>query len=290
VSIYHSAGNSEASEKQGVAALFQQSSPGIAATGVLNGLAVTQTTTASGSVQVGQGAGVVQGSLTAGASLLSNPAPTLDVFTANPVGALPRNDIVTFDSVTAAVKVFVGTPNATPTDPTVPNTAIPLARLRHAANATTIPVAKIDDLRVFTGLAGTASPAWVSYTPTISGAGWAAGGSTVTGRYIQVGKRVDFHIQIGFSGTATFGGAQLQVGLPVAHVSGRNTPVGSADCLDISASARYALHGIILGSDPTSVYLFSIGTAGQLFAVVSTLPFTWASSDTIYVSGTYEAA
>ena len=153
MTVYHKAGNAEAEEKMGLAALLAQSSTaGIAATGVLYGLAVTQTTTASGSVQIAQGAGAVQGSLTAGVSLLYNPAPTLNILTGNPVGALPRYDIVVFDSLTGNASAIIGTPNATPTDPTVPNTALKLARIRNAANATTIPAANIDDLRVYTQL------------------------------------------------------------------------------------------------------------------------------------------
>lgn len=144
---YHNGGNQEVDEKIGVSALFTQSAPGIAYTGTLFGLQVTQTATASGSVQIGMGAGVVQGSLTAGASLLTNPAPTLDIFTANPVGALPRYDIVVFDAITATVTAIIGTASATPNDPTVPNTALKLARIRNVANATSIDAAHIDDLR-----------------------------------------------------------------------------------------------------------------------------------------------
>lgn len=188
---YHSAGNSEANEKQGLAALLQQSSPGLAATGILTGLAVTQTATASASVQIGQGAGVVCASVTAGAELLTLPDPTLDVLTTNPVGSLPRNDIVVFDSVTDKVAVIVGAPNASPTDPTVPNTALPLARLRHAANATSVPGGAIDDLRVFTGLLATTRPDtdWVSsgFTP---GPGWKIGAymkaREVDGLYVEI--------------------------------------------------------------------------------------------------------
>ena len=146
------AGNSEAQQLESLAYLFQQSSAGIAATGVLQGLAVTQTTTASSSVLVATGACVVQGSLTAGASMLVNDAQyTLAVLTGgNVMGSLPRNDIVVFNSLTAAIEVVIGTPNATPTDPTVAATSIKLARLRNAANATTIPASAIDDLRVYT--------------------------------------------------------------------------------------------------------------------------------------------
>jgi hypothetical protein len=128
-----------------------------ATTGVLSGLAVAQTTTASGSVTIAVGAGVVQDALVSGATpVVNNASVTLDVFTANPMSGVsnPRNDIVVFNPLTESIQTVVGTPNAAPTDPTVATTSLKLARLRHAANATTIPTAKIDDLRVFTGVQG----------------------------------------------------------------------------------------------------------------------------------------
>ena len=149
----HNAGNTEAQQKEAMAYLLAQASTGKAATGVLSGLAVAQTTTASGSVTVGAGAGVVQAAVLDGASVLVNDsAATVDVFTANPMGSLPRNDLVVFDAATITVRVIVGTANATPADPTIPTSCLPLARLRNAANATTIPTSAIDDLRTFTRL------------------------------------------------------------------------------------------------------------------------------------------
>ena len=164
---YHNAGNDEAKERQALAYLFAQSSVGVAATGVLVGLNVTQTATASSAVLVGAGACVAQQNSTSGASLLPNDTnpKTLDVLTANPVGGLPRNDIVVFDAATTSVRAIIGTPNVTPTDPAVPSTCALLARLRHAASATTIPTAKIDDVRAFTRLAGVSAPAAL-YTRT----------------------------------------------------------------------------------------------------------------------------
>lgn len=153
------AGNSEAQQKQATAYLFPQSAPGVAITGILVGLGVLQNTTADGNVLIAGGSGVVQSGVSPGVSLLVNDTTkTLNVLGPNPVGGLPRNDIVVFNSVTATIAVIVGTPNATPSDPTVPATALPLARLRHAASATTIPTAKIDALRKFTGLVGTPIP------------------------------------------------------------------------------------------------------------------------------------
>ena len=156
---YLDEGNSEAQDRLATSFLLAQTSPGLATTGVLSGLTVTQTTTASGAVLVAAGAAPVQASVGTGVALLVNDTQaTLDVFTANPMGGLPRNDIVAFDSVTKALVAIIGTPNATPDDPTVPATACALARLRHAASATTIPTAKIDSLIVDTRLRGVMSP------------------------------------------------------------------------------------------------------------------------------------
>jgi hypothetical protein len=153
---YHNAGNSEAQEKEALTHLFAPSgTAGIAATGVIDGLVVVQATTPNGTVLISFGVAVVQSSVLNGASLLANDtAKTLDIFTANPMGGLPRNDIVVFDSITASIIAITGTPNATPTDPTVPATAVALARLRNLASATTIPTAQIDTLIVNTALRG----------------------------------------------------------------------------------------------------------------------------------------
>ncbi len=170
---YLDQGNSEVQDKQAEAYQYTSSgTTGIAATGVIEGLVVRQTATASGSVLIDAGACLDQASLGQGADRLINPSQkTLDIFTAHPMGGLPRNDIVTFDSITTAIIPVIGTPNASPTDPTVPATSVALGRLRHAASATTIPTAKIDDLRVFTYLRG-ATPddtGWI--TPTLLN-GW----------------------------------------------------------------------------------------------------------------------
>ena len=155
---YLDGGNLEHQDKLADAYLFEQSAEGIARTGVISGLGVAQTTTAGPNVVVGAGSGVVQVSRLAGAERLVNDTDfTLDVLTANPMGGVPRNDIVVFDQATLpnGIRVIVGTPAATPSDPTVPTSAIPLARLRHAASATTVSSGKIDDLRATARLKGT---------------------------------------------------------------------------------------------------------------------------------------
>lgn len=172
--------NGEAEQKQAGAYLFAQSSVGKAATGVLSGLAVSQTATASGSVLVAPGAGVAQAAVLDGVSLLvNNTSKTLDVLVANPVGSLPRIDSVVFDAATTSVRAIIGTPSATPSPPTLPSSAVLLAQLRQIQSGQpgygTIPTSAIDDLRTFTSLAlgaavsGTFTPTAGFYdTPSLS--------------------------------------------------------------------------------------------------------------------------
>lgn len=150
---YLNGGNTEAQDRLATSFLLAQVSTGLAATGVFTGLAVAQTGTASAAVLVSAGAGVSQDTVGNGAAVMVNDTQkTLDILTGNPMGGTPRNDIVVFDSATTSIRAIIGTPNASPTDPTVPTTAIPLARVRNVASATTIDTAHIDDLRSLTSL------------------------------------------------------------------------------------------------------------------------------------------
>jgi len=154
---------------------YEQSSTGKANTGVVAGLGVTATTpSASGSVTVGIGLGVCQPTTGGGAFPLPNTSGALDVFTDNPMQFVgnPRNDIVVIDTADGAVKVLVGTPNATPAlgEQTIPSTVLPLARLRHAANATTIPSTVIDDLRIPVAPLGAATEGFIIRGVPMAGA------------------------------------------------------------------------------------------------------------------------
>jgi hypothetical protein len=110
------------------------------------------------------------------------------------MGATPRNDIIVFDSATTSIRAIIGTPNATPADPTVPTTAIPLARIRNLASATTIPAGQIDDLRVNTYLAAAAPVADTGWVNLTLNSGGTAGTFTATGgytlQYRKIGNRV----------------------------------------------------------------------------------------------------
>jgi hypothetical protein len=135
--------------------------------------------------------------------------------------------------------------------------------------------------------------AYVSYTPTLAGTGWAIGDGTRTGAYSQIGKTVNFRVKITFGGTSTFGAASRPtITLPVTASSGGADAdfITTIAFVDSSAGARYS------GScdfTTTTVDLFAWKADGTwVFAapVVAASPFTWATGDSIIVAGTYEAA
>jgi hypothetical protein len=265
--IRDKAGADEASQKKALAYLFAQDSTGLATDGVLTGLAVSQQTTASASVNVAAGAGVVQDSAGSGASMVVNDTQlALDVLTANPMGGTPRNDLIVFDSATVSagtggLRVIVGTPNAVPTDPTVPATALKLARIRNLASATTVPAAQIDDLRTFTSLFGVLSQATIDndsgwQTATLN-TGW-TNASGYTTQYRRKNGRVEVRGMVVRGSGASTAFFTLPVGYrPSSTVilgSFLTSPVGGASYdlfCDTTGAVGFASSGYVSGTTAT---------------------------------------
>lgn len=228
---------SEAQWRQFLSYLFKQQvggQAGFAVAGVVAGLGVTQTTTASASVVVAAGAGVVQSTVTTGVEpLLSNADKTLDILTGSPMGALPRNDVIVFDPSTATVRALIGTPNASPSDPSIPGYMLVLARVRNAANATSIPASAIDDLRQFTTLNVPAPTQSTTYNPVwsqIGGTNLSVGSGTLTGRYFvtAMGSRQLCTVEVVWTRAAdtNVGTAAYVFSLPLAGLTLNGTGQG----------------------------------------------------------------
>lgn len=140
---------------------------------------------------------------------------------------------------------------------------------------------------------GTASglgAAWTAYTPTWTGSGSnpVIGNGTLAGRYKQIGKNVDFQIWVSMGSTTTFGTGNYSLTLPVAanvslFVVGT---LGTVSALDSSAGSR--IGGDIIRTSSTA---FSIASTTASTGVWGQLaPFTWAQSDDVTITGSYEAA
>ena len=125
-----------------------------------------------------------------------------------------------------------------------------------------------------------ASGAWVAYTPawTAATTNPTLGNGTLVGRYIQVGKRVDFSISLTWGSTTTAGSGTYQFGLPVAARSTANGP--------FMASGRipsFPRQGILASTTAFSLY----NDAGS---PVGSGTIAWTSGNVVSIQGTYEAA
>lgn len=141
--------------------------------------------------------------------------------------------------------------------------------------------ANVTNAKLATG-AGEPGGAWTSWTPTYGSL--TVGNGTATAKYTQIGKTVHFVYKLEMGSTTSISGG-FTVSLPVAASDsfGSNVPIGQA----IGFEAGVQVYGgwVYEGADTMAVR-WNDGTS----AIATTFPFTEASGDSLYISGTYEAA
>jgi len=147
--------------------------------------------------------------------------------------------------------------------------------------------------------------AWTPYTPswTSTGTAPAIGNGTLTGAYVQIGKWVQFRIQVTFGSTTTFGTGGLQVSLPVTPVGTvqQFANVGVMDrTVGTTGGVRHQIMGRIAPSATTMPLYFNNSSASPGTASINNLSNTVPvaltnssatnSGDYIAITGSYEAA
>jgi len=127
------------------------------------------------------------------------------------------------------------------------------------------------------------TPTWTNLT---------VGNGTLTANYAQAGKLVVFQLQL-VLGTTSSVGSSPHFTLPVASIAvPKNTPNGVCRYLDSSAAVAFQGIAQIITSSLVC-RLFALDASGTYLAnanVTATVPFAWASSDEIEVSGYYLTA
>ncbi|CAB4154382.1 hypothetical protein UFOVP629_113 [uncultured Caudovirales phage] len=133
-------------------------------------------------------------------------------------------------------------------------------------------------------------PVGAAWTPTLGVGTWT--NMTFTGRYVQANKLVQFWIL----GTAT-GACVLSSGftppffnLPVAAQNANAGNGFGVVLFDTSASISYT--GTTIGASNIVRPMVDQANGTYTYAqqIATTVPFTWASGDTIFIQGTYEAS
>jgi hypothetical protein len=133
---------------------------------------------------------------------------------------------------------------------------------------------------------------WAAWTPTWTNL--TVGNATQTARYSQSGKTVFFILKLVFGSTTSMG-TQPTFTWPVTAASTEAAQGAVTKVLFLDASAQIVLGATDPRSSTTALTKLNApsGTVqlqDQDRAVTSTVPFTWTTSDTIWVMGSYEGA
>jgi len=127
-----------------------------------------------------------------------------------------------------------------------------------------------------------------SYTPAWTSGGTAPniGNGTLVGGYARFGKRVRAWVRLTWGSTTTGGTGRWLLTLPVAPV---HSNALTALCWDASATIPYPA----VAQLDSSEHIARIGAhtaAGVVGVATATHPFTWTTSDILFVNGEFEVA
>ena len=136
------------------------------------------------------------------------------------------------------------------------------------------------------------SAAWASYTTTWSTGGTAPslGNGSILFKYVQIGKTVHFRMTLTAGSTTNYGTGVWRFTPPVTPASDSGLLSFAGIARDSSATSNYPVYGELTNTTTITIRAFP-ATAGNPFNAFSgTVPFTWATGDTLDINGTYEAA
>ena len=132
----------------------------------------------------------------------------------------------------------------------------------------------------------TGNGAWTSYTPTLGGI--TLGNGSLYAAYCQIGKIVHFRIGFNAGSTTSFSGS-MSLTIPVAAANQQtDTFIGSGYAYDASPGTGQIL--VVYLATTAGNITINPRRYDTIVAYTSTVPWTWAVSDQLRLSGTYEAA
>lgn len=135
----------------------------------------------------------------------------------------------------------------------------------------------------------------VTYNPTWAGSGSnpAIGDGTLTAKYTPRGKKCVVEISVTMGAGTTYGTGNWSFSLPIAAANVGLLYLGVGLATDSSASsARYPLLVAVTPAvSTTAVSIIMVMTAGGTASnLTPSVPFTWASGDTLRLQFEYEVA
>lgn len=225
------------------------------------------------------------------------------------------------------IEKVTGIPASAPTRPSTPAQAIALAEVLVPGASTAVVTANITDLRTYTVSIGGVQPivnlsevplqpyngqkiwwnlwqtestfdgtawqeirygAWLTYTPQWKSSGTqpSLGNGTATGKYWKAGRYCTFHAHIQPGSATTYGSGGYSISLPFPPRVGNPSQVLAVRFFDTSTGQAYMGQATASDLHPTLTFQ---GTSNLDTADFNS-PFTFASGDSLQMSGTYETS
>jgi hypothetical protein len=125
---------------------------------------------------------------------------------------------------------------------------------------------------------------WTTWTPTYQN--FTLGNGTVTARYQQVGKTVNYYVNVLFGSTTSISGA-VGISLPVSNLQNDIYHFGVLGDFGVGNNTGA---GVVFSGFLYVRYLPANAAFSYYEPISSTQPFTWVTNDIILISGSYEAA
>lgn len=147
----------------------------------------------------------------------------------------------------------------------------------------------VADAQVFTDWVSVVAP---TLTWSSTGTAPSLGNGALIARYKKVGRVVHFVIKLFWGSTTTGGtGAWSFGGLPATIDRAVSDTMLHATCYDSSATQPYPASAQLSSSGATTVSrIGGHSSTGAIGLVAAAHPFTWATNDVLYISGTYQSA
>ncbi len=210
----------------------------------------------------------------AGSETLTNKTLTSPVIT----GGSIDNTTITVDSISG---------HTTPTLVTVGGVQLSngVIATSGAVTSTSIAVGAVQPQALVTGTGS--GWAWQTWAPTLTNL---SGGAVTYAKYNQTGKTVNFRFEYTLAGAGVAGTVDMT--LPVTATIGTgNELLNGSVLLTDTGTAQYA--GLALFLNTTTIRIQVLNASATYVTgtnLTSLIPHTWANTDIIYVSGSYEAA
>lgn len=136
--------------------------------------------------------------------------------------------------------------------------------------------------------------AWAPYTCTISGAGSAKGNGTLNAYVRRAGSLLNYRIRFTLGTTSTIGGSGTTFSLPPDVTAVAETDQFQCDTGVLRDTGVAEYLGVLRatnGSAGLTAYAIAAGgTYATYAAVLTSVPFTWGSTDVMAFTGVLEVA